>query len=91
VELAGYRHTYARFFEEGEYLGTVRPAASAPLASLYRYNDELLLIVVNTANDEAEIESGSMLHTAMYEAAIPLPAYGYHLFHWRIGQSPVRI
>jgi hypothetical protein len=90
-ELAGYRHTYARFFEEGEYLGTVRPAASAPLASLYRYNDELLLIVVNTANDEAEIESGSMLHTAMYEAAIPLPAYGYHLFHWRIGQSPVRI
>ncbi len=80
--LAEARRRYARFFEEGEYLGTNRVPGQPEIAGLYRYDNEWLLIVANTSEREVSIDPRSLHRVSAEIEGTLLPPYEFRIFIW---------
>jgi hypothetical protein len=81
------RRRYARFFEEGEYLGTHGFPGPAEIISLYRHGDEWLLILANVSEDQTMIESKKLVPVALTVPATLLAPYDFRIIHWRTGEE----
>jgi len=86
-QLAEARQTYARFFEEGDYLGTRHSTGDPEIGGLYRHGEEWLLIVANVSERDIQLPSRSVVPIAMVTPAAMLPPFEFRIFHWRAGQE----
>jgi hypothetical protein len=84
---ADARRRFARFFEEGEYLGTHGFPGPDQIMSLYQLGDEWLLIVANVSELQAQTEPGKVAPVALTLPGTLLAPYDFRTFHWRNGQE----
>lgn len=83
--LADVRRQFARFFEEGDYHGTLRVPGQPALAGLYRGAGEWLLIEVNPSEGPIESVPGEFWRAGLHVPAGLLAPFDFRAFHWRDG------